>query len=55
MKRSTKIHRYYDSLSPYEYQLSKFDTIFAGLLLNAGYLTTEQLLKDAERAAESIR
>jgi hypothetical protein len=55
-KRSTKTHRYYDSLNPYEkYQLSKFDATFAGLLLKTEHLTTDELLKDAEKAAQSIR
>jgi hypothetical protein len=56
VKRSTKTHRYYESLNPYEkYQLGKFDATFAGLLFKAGHLTTEHLLKNAEKAAESIR
>ncbi len=55
-KRSTKTHRYYNSLNPYEkYQLCKFDATFAGLLLRAERLTIDQLLKDAKKAAESIR
>jgi hypothetical protein len=56
VKRSTKTHRYYESLSLYKkYQLGKFDVTFAGLLFRAGHLTTDQLLKCAEDASWSIR